>query len=93
MRLSVILMDALVFLPALLLFARVWQGTRSARTQVSCRFGTLTVQFADTLRQQELSLLTLLFQPALLLVDFGHFQYNSVMLGMFRLCRDGGDVC
>ncbi len=28
------------------------------------------------------ALLTLLFQPALLLVDFGHFQYNSVMLGM-----------
>lgn len=30
---------------------------------------------------QELSLLTLLLQPALLLIDFGHFQYNSVMLG------------
>ena len=25
--------------------------------------------------------MTLLFQPALLLIDFGHFQYNSVMLG------------
>ena len=24
----------------------------------------------------------LLTQPALLLIDFGHFQYNSVMLGM-----------
>jgi len=24
----------------------------------------------------------LLFQPALLLIDFGHFQYNSVMLGL-----------
>ena len=22
-----------------------------------------------------------MFQPALLLIDFGHFQYNSVMLG------------
>jgi alpha-1,3-glucosyltransferase len=29
------------------------------------------------------ALLTLLFQPALLLIDFGHFQYNSVMLGLF----------
>ena len=29
------------------------------------------------------ALLTLLFQPALLLIDFGHFQYNSVMLGSF----------
>ena len=25
----------------------------------------------------------LLTQPALLLIDFGHFQYNSVMLGSF----------
>ncbi|KAI0057837.1 hypothetical protein BV25DRAFT_1892293 [Artomyces pyxidatus] len=32
-------------------------------------------------RTQNLALLTLLFQPALLLIDFGHFQYNSVMLG------------
>ena len=30
---------------------------------------------------QELALLTLLLQPTLLLIDFGHFQYNSVMLG------------
>lgn len=28
----------------------------------------------------------LLTQPALLLIDFGHFQYNSVMLG---LCSTG----
>ncbi|EGN97885.1 glycosyltransferase family 57 protein [Serpula lacrymans var. lacrymans S7.3] len=33
-------------------------------------------------RTQHLALLTLLFQPALHLVDFGHFQYNSVMLGL-----------
>ncbi|KAH9179315.1 glycosyltransferase family 57 protein [Lactarius sanguifluus] len=31
------------------------------------------------------ALLTLLFQPALLLIDFGHFQYNSVMLGFTLL--------
>lgn len=30
---------------------------------------------------KEFALLTILFQPALLLIDFGHFQYNSVMLG------------
>ncbi|KAH9841629.1 glycosyltransferase family 57 protein [Rhodofomes roseus] len=33
-------------------------------------------------RTQEVALLTLLLQPTLLLVDFGHFQYNSVMLGL-----------
>ncbi|KAI0081538.1 hypothetical protein K474DRAFT_1656321 [Panus rudis PR-1116 ss-1] len=32
-------------------------------------------------RSQHVALLTLLLQPALLLIDFGHFQYNSVMLG------------
>ncbi|KAI0036435.1 glucosyltransferase [Vararia minispora EC-137] len=32
-------------------------------------------------RTQNFALVTLLFQPALLLIDFGHFQYNSVMLG------------
>ena len=26
--------------------------------------------------------MTLLMQPGLLLIDFGHFQYNSVMLGL-----------
>ncbi|KAH9986714.1 glycosyl transferase [Russula vinacea] len=31
-------------------------------------------------RTQNAALLTLLFQPALLLIDFGHFQYNSVMI-------------
>jgi alpha-1,3-glucosyltransferase len=31
---------------------------------------------------QNAALLTLLFHPALLIIDFGHFQYNSVMLGM-----------
>lgn len=32
---------------------------------------------------KNIALLTLLFQPALLLIDSGHFQYNSVMLGTF----------
>ncbi|KAI0250725.1 ALG6, ALG8 glycosyltransferase family-domain-containing protein [Lactifluus subvellereus] len=36
-------------------------------------------------RTQNAALLTLLFQPALLLIDFGHFQYNSVMLGLTLL--------
>ena len=30
---------------------------------------------------QHAGLLLLLTQPALLIIDFGHFQYNSVMLG------------
>ncbi|PCH40063.1 glycosyltransferase family 57 protein [Wolfiporia cocos MD-104 SS10] len=36
-------------------------------------------------RTQESAFLLLLFQPSLLLIDFGHFQYNSVMLVGFTL--------
>ncbi|KAF8552018.1 hypothetical protein OG21DRAFT_206018 [Imleria badia] len=36
-------------------------------------------------RTQHAALVTLLFHPALLLIDFGHFQYNSVMLGFTLL--------
>jgi alpha-1,3-glucosyltransferase len=64
MRLSVVILDCLVYVPALLLFVWTWQPHRSKRTQ-------------------HRSLLTLIFQPSLLLIDFGHFQYNSVMLGLY----------
>ncbi|KAG5635041.1 hypothetical protein H0H81_012625 [Sphagnurus paluster] len=82
MRTTVLVLDALVYVPALLMFAATWQGTRSKRTQ-------------------HIALLTLLFQPALLLIDSGHFQYNSVMLGLtllalnfFAAGRDlAGAVC
>ncbi|KAK7048375.1 DNA replication helicase [Favolaschia claudopus] len=66
MRSTVILLDALIYLPAIIMFTRVWQSNRSKRTQ-------------------NLAFVTLLFQPALLLIDFGHFQYNSVMLGFALL--------
>ncbi|EMD39848.1 glycosyltransferase family 57 protein [Gelatoporia subvermispora B] len=66
MRATVLAFDTLIYVPALIFFARAWQGTRSIRTQ-------------------ELVLLVLLFHPALALIDFGHFQYNSVMLGLTLL--------
>ncbi|KAF9233237.1 glycosyltransferase family 57 protein [Melanogaster broomeanus] len=61
MRATVLIFDALVYIPALYAFTRTWHGKSSSRTQ-------------------QAALVTLLFHPALLLVDFGHFQYNSVML-------------
>ncbi|KAF9450577.1 glycosyltransferase family 57 protein [Macrolepiota fuliginosa MF-IS2] len=69
MRSTVVVWDMLIYVPALVMFVRTWQGNRSGRTQ-------------------ELALLTLLFQPALLLIDFGHFQYNSVMLGFTLLAMN-----
>ncbi|KIJ59031.1 glycosyltransferase family 57 protein [Hydnomerulius pinastri MD-312] len=69
MRVSVVALDALLYVPALYAFARTWHGTRSSRTQHA-------------------ALVTLLFHPALLLIDFGHFQYNSVMLGFTLLAMN-----
>ncbi|KAJ6477423.1 glycosyltransferase family 57 protein [Mycena vitilis] len=69
MRSTVVFFDALVYVPALLMFTRIWQANRSKRTQNWAR-------------------VILLFQPALLLVDFGHFQYNSVMLGFALLAMN-----
>ncbi|KZV90277.1 glucosyltransferase [Exidia glandulosa HHB12029] len=63
MRATVLVLDALVYLPALFTFVRLWSGHRSQSSQHA-------------------ALAMLLFQPALLLIDFGHFQYNSVMLGL-----------
>ena len=91
MRSSVLVLDALIYIPALLMFTKIWQGNRSKRTQVSPIYQPendtrLTFGFKNV------TLLTLLLQPALLLVDFGHFQYNSVMLGMSHLVINWGDL-
>ncbi|KAF7977800.1 hypothetical protein HWV62_2711 [Athelia sp. TMB] len=69
MRATVLVLDALIYIPALVMFVSAWQGSRSLRTQ-------------------NFALLVLLLQPALLLVDFGHFQYNSVMLGFTLLAMN-----
>ncbi|WFD43941.1 dolichyl-P-Glc:Man9GlcNAc2-PP-dolichol alpha-1,3-glucosyltransferase [Malassezia psittaci] len=37
-------------------------------------------------RAKQVVLYTVLLQPALLLIDYGHFQYNSVMLGLSTVC-------
>ncbi|KAG9019276.1 Glucosyltransferase-like protein [Tulasnella sp. 427] len=39
-------------------------------------------------RTQNIALLTILLQPSLILIDNGHFQYNSVMLGLTVLTLD-----
>lgn len=85
MRTTVVVLDALVYVPALFMFSRTWQASRSKRTQVF----QIDFSMLHVLRfywfQQELAFLTLILQPALLLIDFGHFQYNSVMLGRFTI--------
>lgn len=77
MRASVLALDLLLYIPAVVWFTRIWWTSRSRRTQ-------------------NIALLTILLQPALTLVDNGHFQYNSVMLGFtlisFNLLNSGHDV-
>lgn len=47
-------------------------------------------------RARQVAFLTVLIQPALLLIDSGHFQYNSVMLGLtlqaFNFFGQGQDL-
>jgi hypothetical protein len=49
MRSTVVVWDLLIYVPALLMFARVWHGNRSGRTQVSSRvvtFGSVSQKSA-----------------------------------------------
>jgi len=63
LRFTVIVLDLLIYVPAVVFFCRRWWKSRSHRTQA-------------------IAVLMLLFQPSLILIDHGHFQYNSVMLGL-----------
>lgn len=63
LRLSVLLLNLLVYTPAVSLFLARRLAGRSERAR-------------------HIALLTVLLQPALILVDDGHFQYNGVMLGL-----------
>ncbi|CAE6445127.1 unnamed protein product [Rhizoctonia solani] len=63
MRMSVLLLELLVYIPAVYVYTRIALPGRSRRTQ-------------------NIALFTVLLQPALILIDHGHFQYNSVMLGL-----------
>ncbi|WFD23773.1 dolichyl-P-Glc:Man9GlcNAc2-PP-dolichol alpha-1,3-glucosyltransferase [Malassezia equina] len=66
MRLSVLVLDVLVYMPAVAWFVLRRLEMRSTRVQ-------------------HLALWTVWCQPALILIDHGHFQYNTVMLGLAAL--------
>ncbi|KAK0202839.1 glycosyltransferase family 57 protein [Desarmillaria ectypa] len=66
MRWTVIVLDAAVWVPAVVWWARCRPGSASSRARSA-------------------SIITTLANPCLLLIDFGHFQYNSVMLGLTLL--------
>jgi len=77
MRMTVLVLDLLIYIPALLWFIN----------SPLLRFRSL--------RARQVAFLSVLIQPALLLIDSGHFQYNSVMLGLtlqaFNFFAEGRD--
>lgn len=79
MRATVLVSDVLIYFPAVCLFAfLVTRGSSSAASE--------ELPF--------ILIFLLLCHPALILIDHGHFQYNSVMLGFALaaaalLFRDG----
>ncbi|KAJ1912268.1 Glucosyltransferase-like protein [Tieghemiomyces parasiticus] len=74
MRTTVVVAELLVYIPAVYLFLRGRPRGGTTTPVSTSRSGS------DWVRNQTLWLLVLL-QPALILIDHGHFQYNAVMLG------------
>lgn len=90
MRSTVLVSDLLVYIPALIFFVHAWHNNRSKRTQVSTCSIALLHLFSYISIFKGLALLCLLLQPSLILIDSGHFQFNSVMLG--TACSNSGQV-
>ncbi|KAK4049334.1 Glucosyltransferase-like protein [Microbotryomycetes sp. JL221] len=85
MRASVVVSDVLVYVTAVLWYCwRNHRGERHARSKSKRNSHALV------------AIVTVLLQPALILVDHGHFQYNSVMLGLtlwsVNLLQAGNDL-
>lgn len=74
MRLTVLIVDVLIYLPAIVYFVV------NSCSWDSCQFNKSNV-FKFTKR--DFTVLTALIYPGLILIDHGHFQYNCVSLGFF----------
>ncbi|KXT18984.1 hypothetical protein AC579_8756 [Pseudocercospora musae] len=68
MRTTVFASELLIFVPAVYL---------AVSQLAQLRVGKMSA------RHTQIALVALLLQPAMILVDHGHFQYNTVMLGLF----------
>ncbi|CAK4018810.1 glycosyltransferase family 57 [Lecanosticta acicola] len=68
MRSTVLLSEWLIFIPATVLCTLLLGKSLDVRKRA---------------KQFSVAAIALLLQPALIMVDHGHFQYNSVMLGFF----------
>lgn len=76
MRLSVILADAAVYIPAVFWFVLKLKIGKSSDSK------TNNFNIFD-LKKRHFILISTLIYPGLILIDHGHFQYNCVSLGLF----------
>ena len=79
MRFTVLLLDLLIYMSAVMAVAKILIGTKSTVQKKSSPSDSI-VSTSD--QRQLWFLLTALTQPALLLIDHGHFQYNTTSLGL-----------
>ncbi|KAI8990887.1 ALG6, ALG8 glycosyltransferase family-domain-containing protein [Mycotypha africana] len=63
MRSTVFVSEALIYIPAVLVFCQIVYGS-------------------DSYLKKHMAAVLILLQPALMMIDHAHFQYNSVMLGL-----------
>ncbi|XP_076753373.1 dolichyl pyrophosphate Man9GlcNAc2 alpha-1,3-glucosyltransferase-like [Xylocopa sonorina] len=73
MRLTVLSVDILIYIPSIIYFISVSQKSENIEEELTI-FG---------LRKRYTHLLMMLIYPGLILIDHGHFQYNSFSLGLF----------
>lgn len=82
MRITVIIGDALLYIPAL-----IWYYQENSNVSESVVNKKIKSKYLNSTTQIDLSLSTLLalFYPGIILIDHGHFQYNSISLGFLIL--------
>lgn len=83
MRFTVLLLDLIIYMSAVLTITTKLSGgeiTSDHQRESLCSPNTSIMSTSD--RQQLWLLITALTQPALILIDHGHFQYNTVSLGL-----------
>ena len=81
MRLSVLVVDLLIFIPAVVYFAFSILPILDAKVKKHQEKNERKDFFM--FKKKHFVLATILFYPGLILIDYGHFQYNCVSLGLF----------
>ncbi|OXU24402.1 hypothetical protein TSAR_012891 [Trichomalopsis sarcophagae] len=81
MRLSVLVVDFLLFIPAVIYFAFAILPILDSK--IKKQQDKNEKRDFSMLKKRHFVLATVLFYPGLILIDYGHFQYNCVSLGLF----------